>query len=65
MFELRWIGVQGIPQPGDIAMGYNTWQRLQFRAKPTNVDEPFDHKNEFGEWIDVPVAPLATPSQAG
>lgn len=56
MVELRWIGVQGTPRPGDISMVGNLWQRLQFRAKSTDVDGPFDHKNEYGPWVDVPSA---------
>jgi hypothetical protein len=65
MFELRWTIVRGHPKSGDISVGYNAWQRLQFRAKPTNVDDPFDHKNDFGDWQDVLMATLATPPGDG
>lgn len=68
MFELRCIYVQGQPKAGDIHTGgqhSNIWQRLQYRAKPADVDEPFDHKNEFGAWMDVPFGGLATPPGDG
>lgn len=64
MVELRWVFVQGAPKAGDISAGSNRsniWQRLQYRVKPIDVDDPFDHKNEFGEWLDVPIGSLATP----
>ena len=58
MFELRWILIQGAPEPGDINVGGNLLQQLEYRARPTDVDEPFDHKNAFGDWMPVPLAGL-------